>query len=127
MSLVFAQSGFPVQRESNGAEVITCPHPGATVTITTGAASVNAALPLDGAGKQYQAVRITANAACWIAFSNNGSDAVVAGTSPAILIPPNCAIDLGIPPVGFGLNAVATNIAAIQDAAAGKVCITGIY
>ena len=127
MSLVYAAAGEASQREPNGAPTQMY-HPGQTAIVASGVSSANVALPLDGNGNAYQAYLITATAAAWIAFGSSGSDAVVAATAPAILITGYGQV-FASPPIGVGLGGPgnAKFIAAIQAAAAGTVCIVGLY
>lgn len=127
MALCWAPTGEPSQREPNGSATAIY-HPGASVSVASGASSANVALPTDANGRPYQAVLINATAAAWVAFGTSGSDAVVAATSPAILV--NFApIVLAIPPAGAGTGSVspAGFIAAIQASTAGTVNIVGLY
>lgn len=120
MALINALVGATAQRDQQSGAVAV-PQAGATSSITTGAASVNASLPKDSNNNYYPAVLITNSGnAAWIAFGTSGADAVVAGTSPAILIPANF-FDYIAPPKG------ATNWCAIQDSAASKVCLVGVF
>lgn len=75
-------------------------------SITTGAASAQSA----GTFAQGTYL-VTASAAAWITLSATA----VAGAAGNVLIPANCAIGIVVQTAG--------KIAAIQDAAAGKVCI----
>jgi hypothetical protein len=127
MALCYAPSGTASQREPNGSPTAIY-HPGASVSVASGATSANVALPVDGNGKPYTAVLVSATAAAWIAFGTSGSDAVVAATSPAILV--NFApVVLAVPPAGAGIGSTgsASFIAAIQAATAGTVNVVGLY
>lgn len=78
--------------------------------ITTGAASASIAIPTASSGEIPRYVRVSATAAAYVKIGG----AAVAAAAGDVLVQPGDAVILAIP---RGM----TNIAAIQDAAAGKV------
>lgn len=124
MAIIFANTGARPSRDANqqtqGATQL-----GASTSITTGAASASAQLPVDANGKLYPAYLITATAAAWYNI-NTAGDAAVAGAANTYLITPGAApFLLGTPPT-LAPGATA-QVSAIQDTAAGKVCIIGVF
>jgi hypothetical protein len=81
-------------------------------TITTGAASARVAIPVDSSGNLPRYIRITAINPCFIKL---GDSTVVAASGDAMVQPADALI--------LAVNG-ATNIAAIQQAAAGLVQIS---
>ena len=94
---------------------------GNSATVITGAASANMALPLDPNGNLYAAYLVQCLiAACWWDFVTSGADSVVAAAANSQ--PAQAGVDLiVVTPPG------ATNIAAIQQSAAGTLTFTGIF
>lgn len=80
--------------------------------ITTGAASTAVAIPNASSGEVPKFIRVAAINACYVKLGTAG----VAATSSDILVQPADAAVLSVP---RGI----THIAAIQDAAAGKVSV----
>ena len=94
---------------------------GNSATVTTGASSANIALPTDPNGNLYAAYLVQSTATAWWDFCTTGADTVVAAAANATpAVPGQGSIPCVVPP-GAGF------IAAIQDAAAGKVTFTGCY
>lgn len=82
-------------------------------SITTGAASASATIPVCQSGETPRYIRVSATAACYIKL---GTGAATATSSDILIHPAECII-LHVPG-GY------TKIAAIQDAAAGKCNVT---
>jgi hypothetical protein len=80
-------------------------------TITTGAASANAAIPVASSGEIPRYIRLSATVAC---HAKLGTSVAVAATANDTLIMPNDSLILVVP---RGV----THIAAIQNAAAGQL------
>ena len=80
------------------------------INLTTGAASVNAALPNASSGEKPRYIRITTTANAHIRLGIAG----VAAVATDVMVIPGCALVLDVP---TGI----THIAAIQDTAAGTV------
>lgn len=85
----------------------------AGTTITTGAASANAAVPNAGDGTPARYVRVSATAACYVRL---GKDNTVTASNTGILVQPADAVILMVPVQSSGTP----YIAAIQESAAGK-------
>lgn len=118
MAIVAGLAGVQAKSDSNR-NPIAGPVTGAAATVASGAGSANIALPADAAGKPYPAFLVTTSQAAWVCWSN-AADAAVASAANTILLPANFW-DILAPPAG------ATSISAIQDTAAGKVCLTGVF
>lgn len=85
------------------------------VSITTSAASANAAVPHDGAGTVPRYVRIAATAAAHVRIGEGAQTALATD----MLVQPGDAVIVACPHAN-------PNVAAIQDSAAGKVVVTPI-
>jgi hypothetical protein len=117
-------TGLAALRDASQSE-IAYPRLGASVTIVTSSSSASANLPTDANGKLYSAYLVTASANAWLNF-NTAGDAAVAGAANTYLVNGN-GLGIVIPtPIGAVPGATA-QASAIQDAAAGKVCIIGIF
>lgn len=91
---------------------------GASASITTSAASAAANIPADANSVKYGSLLIYASATAWFNF-NTAGDAAVAGAANTYLLVAGVPLLVVPPPT-------ATQVSAIQDAAAGKVMIIGI-
>ena len=120
MALAQALAGHPLHRDTNSVPLPLAPTPGATVSVTSSASSQNVALPQDANGTQYSGVRITASGGVWLAFCTAASDAVVASTSPAILVQSAAYMDLSVPEG-------AKYLAVLWNGSAFIVNVIGIY
>lgn len=85
------------------------------VTLTTGAASVNANVPTDSSGTLPRYVRIAATAAAYVRIGSGVQTAVATD----LLVQPGDSVILMVP---HGTP----NVAALQVAATGKVVVTPV-
>lgn len=84
----------------------------------TGAASANAAIPVDGSGNRPFFIRIAARNECYVALGTSGVTASnTPGASGSILVQPADSLVLSVP-------RGSTHIAYIQGSAAGQICVS---
>jgi hypothetical protein len=94
---------------------------GNSTVLPTGASSATVALPVDSNGVQYAVVMVQSTAAGWFDFVQLVGDTIAAAAANTTLcVPGNSTVFYVVPPG-------AKFIAGIQDSAAGKICITGIF